>query len=328
MKNHSKMLFTCARALPLTVAVLLAACGADKPAANDDVPQPAALGDHGALASRAFRPVKVDLARAAALGRMAKVRPELTRSLIQRVRTTHTEVCAGEHVMVDAETNGEPGVEVRVQGQRAMPALVAFHATGERTLRVEARQQRDGRLVGIDRQEVPINVVACADKPLVELTTRPGDTADTVVVRVRRVQGLAGGDRVEDRLLDGMRYRYDFGDGAVVESNRPEASHRYDLTKRATTYVQVTAIDATGKQAVGRRAHDARPEPDGAAAARVAAAPPEDADVIGARMRAHHEAMENNPALEATIEKLRARRPTRRRSRSFKAFRGTGIGQA
>ena len=117
---------------------------------------------------------------------MAMVRPELTRSLIQRVRTTQTEVCAGEHVMVDAETNGEPGVEVRVQGQRAMPALVAFHATGERMVRVEARQQRDGRLVGIDRQEVAINVVACPDKPLVELTTRPGETADTVVVRVRR----------------------------------------------------------------------------------------------------------------------------------------------
>jgi hypothetical protein len=241
----------------------------------------------------------------------------LTRALIQRVRTTHTEVCAGERVLVDAETSGEPGVEVRVQGQRAMPALVVFHATGERVVRVEARQQRDGKLVGIDRQEVPVNVVACPDKPLVELTTQPGETADTVVVRVRRVQGLAGGDRVEERLLDGMRYRYDFGDGAVVDSNQPAASHRYDLTKlagqggagwrrRATTYVQVTAIDATGKQAIGRRAHDARQEPDGAAAAKVAAAAPEDAEVIGARMRAHHEAMENNPALQATIEQLRA----------------------
>jgi len=306
MKNRSNVLFTYARVLPLTVAVLLAACGADKPAATDGVPQPAALADHGALASRAFRPVKIDLQRAAALGRTAKVRPELTRSLIERVRTTRTEVCAGEPMMVDAESNGEPGVEVRVQGQRAMPALVAFQAAGERVVRVEARQQRDGKLVGIDRQEVPVNVVACPDKPLVELTTQPGETADTVVVRVRRVQGLAGGERVEDKLLDGMRYRYDFGDGAVVDSNQPAASHRYDLQRRAITYVQVTAVDATGKQAIGRRAHDARPEPDGAVP-RIAAAPVEDADVIGARMRAHQEAMENNPALQATIEQLRAR---------------------
>ena len=56
-------------------------------------------------------------------------------------------------MMVDAETNGEPGVEVRVQGQRGMPALVAFHATGERQVRVVARQRQKGKLVAIDRRK-------------------------------------------------------------------------------------------------------------------------------------------------------------------------------
>jgi hypothetical protein len=303
MKTHSENLFT--RALVLAVTVGLGACGAEKPTATAETPLPAALRDQSALTSRTFRPVKIDLARAAALGRLAAVHPELARPLIQQIRTTKTQVCAGERLMVDAEANGEPGVEVRVQGQRAMPALVAFHATGERTVRVVARQHQNGKLVAIDRQEVPVTVVDCPNAPQVDLVTHPGDTFDTVVVRVTRVQGLDGGERVEERLRDGLRYRYDFGDGAVVVSDQPTASHRYLLAgqRRATTYVHVTAIDGTGKEAVGRRAHDAREEPDGAP--KIAAAT-ESANVIGARMRAHQEAMENNPWLDAAIEKARA----------------------
>jgi hypothetical protein len=306
MKNHSETLFT--RALVLTAAVAFAACSPETPPASTETPLPAALRDQAALTSRDFRPVKIDLARAAALGRLAAVHPELTRPLIQQIRTTKTQVCAGERLMVDAEANGEPGVEVRVQGQRGMPALVAFHATGERTVRVVARQRQNGNLVAIDRQEVPVTVVDCPNTPLVDLVTQPGETADTVVVRVTRVQGLAGGERVEESLLDGLRYRYDFGDGTVVVSDQPTASHRYLLAgqRRATTYVHVTAIDGAGKEALGRRAHDALSEPDAPAAAKLAAATPESAEVIGARMRAHQEAMENNPWLDAAIERARA----------------------
>jgi hypothetical protein len=310
MKNHSETLFT--RALMLTVAAGFAACGPETPPPSNEAQTPAALRDQAALTSRAFRPVKIDLARAETLGRLAAVHPELTRPLIQRIRTTHTQLCAGERMMVDAETNGEPGVEVRVQGQRGMPALVAFHATGERQVRVVARQKKDGKLVAIDRQEVPVTVVDCPNAPLVDLVTQPGETADTVAVRVTRVQGLAGGERVEEALLNGLRYRYDFGDGAVVVSDHPTASHRYALTglRRATTYVQVTAIDGAGKEAVGRRAHDALSEPDATQAPKLAAATAEAPEVIGARMRAHQEAMENNPWLEATIEKARAQANT------------------
>ena len=303
MKNHSENLFT--RALVLTIAMSVGACAPDQPAVKSETPPPAALHDQSALTSRTFRPVKIDLARAEKLGRLAAVHPELARPLIQQIRTTKTQVCAGERLMVDAEANGEPGVEVRVQGQRAMPALVAFHATGERTVRVVARQHQNGKLVAIDRQEVPVTVVDCPNAPLVDLLTQPGETSDTVVVRVTRVQGLAGGERVEEKLLEGLHYRYDFGDGAVVVSDQPTASHRYLLAgqRRATTYVQVTAIDGAGKEAVGRRAHDAREEPDGAP--KIAAAT-ESAEIIGARMRAHQEAMENNPWLDAAIEKARA----------------------
>ena len=67
----------------------------------------------------------------------------------------------------------------------------------------------------------------------------------------------------------------------------------------------MTAVDAAGKEAVGRRAHEARPEPD-AQTRRSSPRSSEPAEIVGARMRAHQEAMENNPWLEATIEQARA----------------------
>jgi hypothetical protein len=293
----------------------LAGCGSEsQPGSPVDRNVPA-LVDYATLQARPFRTVTNDVAGLAKAGKRSSFRPELARALIRQVRTTKTRVCAGESLLVDAQADGTGGddVEVTIQGQRNLPAVVSFQSTGQRVIPVVARLMKDKTVIGVDRSETTVDVVDCPNKPLAEVLVQPGETGETAVVRVFRVQGLPGGDRVT-RRLEGLHYRYDFGDGAVVESDSPTASHKYEVAAvggrqvRSHHYIQVTAVDDNGNTALGRQSYSFRYRPgipSGGLA--VQDPPPEAPELVTERMQRHQaDLVRNEATLERTIARLRA----------------------
>ena len=171
MKTHSENLFP--RALMLSVA--LGACAPDQPAVKSETAQPAALSDQAALVSRDLPPGD-DRSRAGRGAGAAGGGPARAGAPADPAHPHHPDPGLRRRAPA-GRRRGQRRARGRGAGARSARDAGAggVPRAGERVVRVEARQRQNGKVVAIDRQEVPITVVDCPTRPLVDLLSQPGE---------------------------------------------------------------------------------------------------------------------------------------------------------
>ncbi|NMB65120.1 MAG: hypothetical protein GYA16_09675 [Spirochaetes bacterium] len=168
-------------------------------------------------------------------------------NFIKEIILEKNPVCAGEDFKVTVIAKNPFGPDAhlvyRISNKLGNPAILRFTKAGLREFYVTVRDEGKH----IDMRKVQINVVDCADKPIVTLSARLHNLEpESAIFEVTSQKGLTGK----------CTYDWDFGDGTYATTQTGYITHSYasrDQKGLQSSFIaQVKVTDANGISAIGR----------------------------------------------------------------------------
>lgn len=168
-------------------------------------------------------------------------------NFIKEVILEKNPVCAGEDFKVTVIAKNPYGPDAhlvyRIGNKLGNPAILRFTKAGLREFYVTVRDEGKH----IDMRKIQINVVDCADKPIITLSARLHNLEpESAIFEVMLQKGLTGK----------CTYDWDFGDGKYATTQSGYVTHSYasrDQKGLQSSFIaQVKVTDANGISAIGR----------------------------------------------------------------------------
>ncbi|MGB4267827.1 MAG: PKD domain-containing protein [Spirochaetota bacterium] len=168
-------------------------------------------------------------------------------NFIKEIILEKNPVCSGEDFKVTVIAKNPFGPDAhlvyRISNKLGNPAILRFSKAGLREFYVTVRDEGKH----IDMRKVQINVVDCADKPIVTLSARLHNLEpESAIFEVTSQKGLSGK----------CTYDWDFGDGTYATTQTGYITHSYasrDQKGLQSSFIaQVKVTDANGISAIGR----------------------------------------------------------------------------